>query len=1271
MLTTTLDSTTLAWMGAIFLLFGEIGALISLRNPARVFLVSTVAEIGYVLIGLGVGGTAGETGAYMHMILQVVMRGLVLVSGWYLIRRTGSGRLDDLAGAGHRMPLATTLFGFGMFSVMGLSPFKGSYSKFLILYAAIEQGQWAIAAIGTLASIVAALYYLIIIQRVCFEKPARRIALANAPVSGLVVSAVLAVVASVISLFPGPVEDFAAGLADATGSAAALPQFESPWVLLVLVPYMGGFLIYALGKVSTRLRDGAAVALAIATTGLVIIDTTLDPTSRLFALLFAAIVCVMVIYSMGYMAREHHVNRYYFFTFLMLGSMLGLTTAHGFGNFYIFWELMTWSSYFLVIHEQTKKALHAGLVYFVMCAGGAYVMHYGMLVAHAEIGSFEFTALAAGFETIAPMAGLVIAATVFLGFAVKAGLVPFHAWLPLAHPEAPASVSGPLSGILTKAGLFGVLKILFGVFGLSTLSRVTDSAIDPKTILIVLGCATLLYGEIRALREEDLKRMLAYSTLAQVGEITAILGIGTVLATDAALLHVLNHAVMKTLLFYAAGAFLMRAGLRRIQDLSGLGKVMPFTAGVYALGSLALMGLPPFSGFVSKFLMIQAAVAAGQYAVAVVMLLGGIIAVVYYTRVIGLLFFHPYTGPVTVREAPAPMLLAMGVLAAAVVLGGLAPAYQLGLVASVGDQLAARAGLALIDLPDLTMAWPLAAGLVMIGAIAVLVVGRVSVVWSGRLAVTVLFAAVGAVLLQADRFDLLSLCFAVLIAGVGALNMMHATAYLAHNHAQPRFYATFMVMIAGLLGMTAATDLFSFFAFWELMSAWALWVAIVHEETEDARREGFKYFLFNTVGASFLFLGVTLIAAKAGTFELASLAEALAALPVSEIAPAIILVFLGLVMKAAQLPLRIDYQMHPATAPTPVSGYISAVLLKSGPWGILKFFVAFGGAALFAKIGGAVDGLGGGQPVILTAISIIAAITIVLAGVMAVIQNSIKMVLIYSTVSQLGYVMLALSLGTTLGVAGGLMHFANHMLLKDTLFLVAGAIMVKSHATMLDDLGGLGRKMPLTFGLFLFSGLSLAGIPPLNGFSSKWMIFEASFQSGHWILGAMAMIGSLFTLAAVLKFAHAAFMGAPNAQTEDATEAPLAMLVPMGILTTASLVVGLFPGLLLVPIAAIQADLGLTPIVATLTGPLPGPVPGLDGWSPAVLSILALVLGLILVPWLKLGRGAGVIRSDAHVCGVSDLSGGGARVGANNLFDSFNTAIRGLLPKGIGGGHKP
>ncbi|MGQ9369433.1 proton-conducting transporter transmembrane domain-containing protein [Azospirillum sp. ST 5-10] len=1258
---TAVDPMALAWMGAIFLLFGEAAALASLPNLPRVVIVSTVAEVGYVLIGLGLGGPAGEAGAVLHVGNQLVMRGLVVVAGWYLIRRTGSSSLDDLAGSARRMPLATTLFGFGMFSVMGLSPFKGSFSKFLILYAAIEQGQWALAAVGTVATVVAAVYYMLLIQKVCFEQPDRRVALEPGPRGAMPLAVVLALVTIVVSLWPKPFQHLAEQIAGVAGTAA-VPEFESPWATLVLVPYVGGFLIYALGRLAPRLRDPAAILLAVATVVVVAADTTLDPASRLFALLFAAVAAVMIVYSRGYMARMEWTNRYYFFAFLMTGSMLGLATAHEFGNFYVFWELMTWTSYFLVIHEQTPKALRAGFLYFLMCAAGAYVMHFGILLVHAEVGSFEFAALAGAVDSVPPPVGLLAVACFFVGFAVKAGLVPFQAWLPVAHPQAPSAVSGPLSGILTKAGVFGMVKVLYVVFGAAALARFSAAGIDAATALVVLGGATLLFGEIRAVVEPDLKRMLAYSTLAQVGEIALVLGLGTALATDAALLHVTNHAAMKTLLFYAAGGFVLRTGLRRIDDLAGLGRVMPVTAGAFALAAVAIMGLPPFAGFVSKFLMIYAAAEAGHVVAAAVLLLGGFIAVFYYTRVLSVLFYQPYAGRGGVTESPASMLAAMGVLAAAILLGGLAPGWQLDLVAPVGALVAARGGLAPAVLPELGAAWPLAAALVMAGAVAVLLVGRRSVAWSGRLAVLVLVAAVGAVAVEAGRYDGLSLGFALLIAGVGALNMLHATAYLAEGHAQPRFYAAFLVMIAGLLGLTAAADLFSFFFFWELMSGWALWAAIVHEETAAARREGFKYFLFNTAGASLMFLGIALLAARTGTLELRAVGAALAVLPVEAVAPAVVLVFLGLVMKAAMLPVRIDWQMHPAEAPTPVSGYISAVLLKSGPWGVLKLFVLFGGAAVFTRLGGTV----GGQPLLLAAISAIAGATILYAGAMAVVQSGIKRLLIYSTVCQLGYVLMALSLGTSLGVAAGLMHFVNHMLLKDTLFLVAGAVMVQSHATQLDELGGLGRRMPVTFAIFLFAGLSLSGLPPLNGFASKWLIFEAAFRSGHWFLGAAAMIASLFTLAAVLKFAHAAFLGAPTERALAAREAPPAMLVPMAVLTAAGVAVGLFPGLLLVPIAAIQAELGLTPVAATLTGPLPGA----EGWHPGLLTVVLLLLGLALVPWLRLGRRSGIVRSTMHECGVGDLPAERTRVVAAGLFESADGAIRGWLAGRRFGGHR-
>ncbi|WP_051229258.1 proton-conducting transporter membrane subunit [Paludibacterium yongneupense] len=1249
-----LGSTPIAWLGAILLLAGEVYALFSLNNLTRLIIVSTVAELGYVILGMGLGGAAAETGVFMHLGYQAVMRGLVIASAYWLVRRTGSTQLESLTGSGSRMPLVTTLFGFGMFSVMGLSPFKGSYSKFLLLYAAIEHGQWALAAVGTLASIVAACYYLIVIQRICLEPTRFPVRLRTAPMWVAPLLAILTALTIAISLWPHPFLHQAEALAGVV-DAARVPEFESPWALLVLVPYIGGFVLYAVGRYSLPARDNLALLVAAATVVMTAIEPGLDPASRLFALLFATIGFLVVLYSRGYMKHAHASQRYTFFVFLMTGSMLGLATAHEFGNFYVFWELMTWTSYFLVLHEQTAKALRAGRIYFLMCASGAYIMHFGILLLHAQTGSFEFATVAAQMSRIDPAAGALAALCLFVGFAVKAGLVPMHAWLPLAHPEAPASISAPLSGILTKAGVFGMVKVLYIVFGATALARFAGRGIDLGTVIVVLGCATLIYGEVMALLQKEIKRMLAYSTLAQIGEIVAVLGLGTALATSAALLHASNHAVMKTLLFFAAGAFILQSGKRQITDLAGLGRKMPFSAGCYALATFAIMGLPPFSGFISKFLMIAAAVSAGHVEVAALLLLGSVIAAFYYLRVVRLLFFHPYAGP-DVREAPLSMLIAIGTLAAAILAGGIVPGPQLDIVRAIGDQMAARGGLLPVSLPSLVLDWPASASIAALGAVAIWLLGKRSAVAAGRLAIVVIAASFLAVIAQAGRYDGLSFAFALLVAGVGTLNMTYATGYMAHGHAQARFYAAFALMMAGLLGMAGSHDFFNFFAFWELMSSWTLYVALVHEETADARREAFKYFIFNTVGACFMFLGIGMLGAAAGSFDFASVARAVALMSKLWFGCALGLILLGMLMKAAMLPLRIDYQMHPATAPTPVSGYISAVLLKSGPYGVIKLFALFGGAAALARLG-AVSGMA----LPMYAVAVIGGVTLLYAGAMAVVQTGIKRLLIYSTVCQLGYITLALGLGTSLGVAGGLMHLVNHMMLKDLLFLAAGCIMLGSHATTLDQLGGLGRKMPITFGIFLFAGLSLSGIPPLNGFASKWLIYMAAFQSGHYVLGIFAMISSLFTLAAILKFAHAAFMGTPGAAAEHAVEAPAIMLLPMGVLTAGCVLVGLMPGLLLVPIAALETQLGIAPVAATWFGPLPGT----DGWHPGLLSALFLLLALLAGRYLMLGRaGAPAIRSPIHLCGVDDLSAASANIGASNLFETPDNAIRGLLRAG-------
>ncbi|MDR3440683.1 proton-conducting transporter membrane subunit [Telmatospirillum sp.] len=1247
-----LSSTILAWGGVLLLLAGEVAALASMRNVLRALVISSLAEMGYVLFGFGLGSVAADTGAVMHIAYQVVMRGLLFLALVPLVRAAGGSRLDQMAGIGQTNRAASLMFGFAMFSVMGLSPFKGSFSKFLVLYGAIEQGQWGLAVFGTLASIVSLFVYVTIIQRICFERrPEDEPAGQSSPIGMLWLPLAILTAATIgMSLDPQPLEAWAQRMVGAVGGAG-LPDYESPWSMLVLVPYLGGFALYGIGLVSGRLRDLAAIALAAATLVLAWQNGNSDAASWLFAVIFAAVALVVVLYSFAYIRAHENANRYYFFLFLAIGSLLGLATEQQFGNFYVFWELMTWTTYFLVIHEQSEKALKAGRKYFLMCATGAYVMHFGILLLHAQIGSFDMVTIAANVDHLPPGVTTAIVFLFMAGFAVKAGLFPVHGWLPDAHPVAPSSISAPMSGIVTKAGVFGLIKVLFVLFGAGLLSKASPAGSFSSFGLTLsgLGAVTVVYAEIKALRERELKRMLAYSTLAQVGEIIAVLGLGSYLALAGATFHVMNHAAMKSLLFLAAGSFIFRLGRKSIDDFKGVGRAMPLTGLFFAIGALGVMGLPPFSGFFSKFLMIYACVEAGQWPLAAIILTGSVIGAVYYARVLRILFFERYEGA-PVAEAPFSMLLATGLLAVVVVLGGLLPGYGVDLVRPVADLAASRGGMLVVDIPNLQMLWPTSAIVAALGAGLAFFVGRYHPVPAGLLSVLAMLGSVAAILAEGAYGETLSFWFALLIAGVGAVNLLHSIGYMRHGHAHGRYYFLFLAMIAGLLGMAASPDLFNFFAFWEIMSSWTLFFLIIHEETPEALREGFKYFLFNFIGASIMFLGIAMLGARSGGFGFDQIRAAAPGMELPWLAGSLVLILLGLAMKAAMLPIRIDYQMHPATAPTPVSGYISSVLLKSGPYGVLKLFAVLGGTVLFSRLGMVMD-----VSLPFYVLSVVAAITVLYAGAQAMIQTGVKRVLIYATVCQLGYILLGLSLGSAIGVAGGLMHLVNHMLLKDTLFLAAGCILAQAHVVDLDDLGGLGRKMPWTMGMFLFAGLSIAGVPPLNGFTSKWMIFQACLQSGHYLLGLAALMGSLFTLAAILKFAHAAFMGETTRASETMTEAPACMLVAMGVLVASSVAIGFFPGLLLVPIAGIQQSLGLDAVVATWSGPLPG----LGGWSNGPLALLLIAPGM--VAWLYTRCGGSKVRvGNVHLCGNAfDLKE--SKMNVNSLYESPDGLIRTVL----------
>jgi len=1251
------------YVGAMIALVSEVLAFRSLKDLKRLMAYSAFAQLGYALVGLGSGETGGVVGAALQLLYQAAARTVWFLCLRRLATEQGGFSLQALAGAGARRPGLTLLLGFSMFTAIGLTPFTAPPGKEFLLLAAVQGGGiWAALALAA-AGIFAALYTVRVIHEVCLKtgempepKPAY---FAGVGAGSLMLAGALALACLFSGTLAESVHGWLAGPVETAGHTAGL----GAWPLPVVIAFLGAFAMFAMVRFAPKLRGLAALALAAATLGAVLAAPVpaIDPLRQLFTLLFALGGGLVVVYSIGYMEGHEGEDRYYFFLFLLLASLLGLASATEVAAFYSSFEIMTFSSYMLVVHKRTDEALAAGAKYLVMCVGGAGVMQVGLLAlvatgassGLAPVDLFAPGGLAGALAAFSPAASAGVALLVLAGFAVKAGLFPLHSWLPAAHPVAPSSISAPLSGLLTKVGVFGVALVVSALA-----SAPLEGGYGQWVLWLVtaMAAATFILGEVMALVQQDIKRMLAYSTLAQIGEIGLVLSLGTFAATAGALTHVLNHAVMKDLLFLAAGGLILRAGSQRLGDLAGLGKAMPFTGACMAVGLVSIMGLPPMGGFFSKFLMLKAALDAGQIWMAALILVGGLMGCIYYGRIIKVLFFSPYKGA-ALAPLPLTMNLAMGTLAALALCSGVFSSQWVALVLPAASALFPAGG----SLPDIAIHWPLAAVIPLLGAVLAIML-RKNLKLCGAAATLSLVLALGWAIAGTGFPTELQRYFALLVLALGVLNLAYSTGYMSHSHSPWRFFAVFLTMISGLVGMTTVSSLVAFFCFWEIMSSWPLFFAIIHEETPSALKEGTKYFLFNIAGASLLFLGVLLLGHACGGYGFADVTKGVGSLPVAVWLPGICLMGVGMLMKAAMLPVRIDWQMHPATAPTPVSGYISAMLLKSGPFGILllRFVLASGASGDAAQ---ALD----------TAMYVgawIGGVTILYAGIQALLQTGIKEMLIYSTVSQLGYVVLGICLGTSLGVAGGLLHLFNHMLFKDLAFLCAGALMFASHAHNLEELGGMGRKMPVTFLCFSAALFSAAGMPPFNGFTSKLVIYYALIERGELLLAIIAILSSVITLAYFLKFMHGAFFGQLTPAAERASEVGLAMRLPIMLLAGLCLLTGVFPGLALIPIAGLVQSLGLTPPQVGLSGI----ISGYGACNMALLSFMLFAVGGGV--WLAVSRltARGVRRTAIHTCGETSVDQRLTRISAGDLYAAPIKLLAGMSKgyfslKRLGGQH--
>ena len=311
------------------------------------------------------------------------------------------------------------------------------------------------------------------------------------------------------------------------------------------------------------------------------------------------------IFSIDYMKHYGSKANYYALFLVMIAGMNGLVLSADLFNVYIFLEVAAVASYALVAFGLESDELEASFKYLMLSVVASAFILIAIAVLFGVTGDVSFAAVARGLQdTDSRWVVAACSALFIMGFGLKAALMPFHAWLPDAHPSAPAPISAMLSGLLIKvSGVYALTRIFFNVFGLTP---------ALSTVLMSLATLSMVAAAFLALGQKDLKRMLAYSSISQVGYIVLGLGLGTPLGIAGGLFHLINHALAKGLLFLNSGSVQQATGTRNLDEMGGLAKRMPVTAATNLVGSLSIAGVPPLNGFWSKLIIIIALVQAGQ-----------------------------------------------------------------------------------------------------------------------------------------------------------------------------------------------------------------------------------------------------------------------------------------------------------------------------------------------------------------------------------------------------------------------------------------------------------------------------------------------------------------------------------------------------------------------------------------------------------------------------------------------------------------------------------
>lgn len=432
-------------------------------------------------------------------------------------------------------------------------------------------------------------------------------------------------------------------------------------LLIILLPFVAGILAWSFGN-SPNIREAIGIAISVLSLllvsrlvrpvingeavrlsfspvldGVYLFDFDVDPFGTFFALVVSSLWILALLYSIGYMRPlgEHAQTRYYAFYSFSIGSTFGMAFSGNLLTFLIFWECLTVATYPLVFHEESPAALKGGNRYILYLMLASKLLLFGVVGTYAVTGSLDFVyggIIDAGSASSAVLT-LLFFAYVF-GF-VKVALMPLHSWLPGAM-VAPTPVSALLHAVaVVKAGAFGMVRLVYYVYGPNALE-----ALNLGIPLAVLASFTIITASIFALRQDNLKLRLAYSTVSQLSYIVLGMALLNPLGFKGGVFHIVNHAFSKITLFFVAGAIIVVTGKKKISEMNGIGRVMPFTMGAFFIGTLSMIGLPPTSGFWSKWYLLMGSATPELFLFSIVLISSSVLNAAYFLPIVYTAFFE-------------------------------------------------------------------------------------------------------------------------------------------------------------------------------------------------------------------------------------------------------------------------------------------------------------------------------------------------------------------------------------------------------------------------------------------------------------------------------------------------------------------------------------------------------------------------------------------------------------------------------------------------------